>query len=514
MIRVVVPLVALALCCAGCPDTAKEPAASDARDAGPGEVPDDTRDNDDGADPGDGDGDTIEDAAVAGGADAGADAAQELGCPCVHGSCGDAGVCACEDGYVGELCDGERFAGDARDGELIVKAATELTTFNHAGRSCADGGDAVAYSVLGFDDDQHARISPAPAAGCLSAGDEVLIVNVQGKPNAISSVGRFEFLEVAEVSGEVVRFATPKTQFYGAQGGGDLGLGTARDSQRVVMQRVPHYENLLVPAGQTLTARAWDGVRGGILALRVKERAVIAGRLDMVSRGFQGAAQTTIASTSGYAGEGYAGLGSRGQDENYGGGGGGSGQYVHDDCTNPGNGASGAGGGHYDWGSESDWWQCAGWAGKWYGDEYQAHLGSGGGAGGTDDTLSNNPPGGEGGTGGGMIFVFAKELYVYGRIDASGAAGQGDATECLDGLGTSSCWDFSGPGGGGAGGTIRLEADQFTFEAGDIRAQGGVGGGGSDNYSTDGGNGSDGYIVIDSHGAQLPAECWPSAYVN
>jgi hypothetical protein len=113
-----------------------------------------------------------------------------------------------------------------------------------------------------------------------------------------------------------------------------------------------------------------------------------------------------------------------------------------------------------------------------------------------------------------VIFVAARELFVYGRIDASGGAGQGDTTECLDGTATDRCWDFSGPGGGGAGGTIRIEADAFSFDAGDIRALGGAGGGGSDNLATDGGHGGVGRIVIDSHGATLPAMCTPPATVR
>ena len=59
-----------------------------------------------------------------------------------------------------------------------------------------------------------------------------------------------------------------------------------------------------------------------------------------------------------------------------------------------------------------------------------------------------------------------------------------------------------------------IEAEQFTFGDGDIRALGGLGGGGSDNFATDGGFGSNGRIVIDAHGATLPAACAPAATVR
>jgi hypothetical protein len=441
--------------------------------------------------------------------DAGSDSGP-VGCSCVHGSCEDAGTCRCDEGYGGTACDTALFAGSGRDGQLVIAAATDLSVVNHPGRSCADGGDAVAYSVLAFDGDTQAHVTPSPAPGCLAPGDEVLVMNVQGRQGSVDNVGHHEFLEVAEVSGEVVRFARPKTLFYGAAAGSDEGLGTARNTQRVVLQRVPHYESLLLTANQVLTARAWDGARGGVLAVRVKERAVIAGRLDMVARGFQGGAATTTVATTGQAGEGRAGLGVRSQSENTGGGGGGSGQGLGGD-TCGGHGYSGAGGGHGELGGESAATACAGRQGSAYGDAQLTHLGAGGGAGGTDHTLDDNPPGGHGGAGGGAIFLFARELYVYGAIDASGAPGQGDASECLDGLGATSCWDYSGPGGGGAGGSIRLEAETFDFGAGDIRALGGAGGGGSDSYATDGGHGGAGRIVIDSHGAELPAACTPEA---
>ena len=52
--------------------------------------------------------------------------------------------------------------------------------------------------------------------------------------------------------------------------------------------RVPHFSGLTVAAGSTLTAAAWDGTRGGLLALRVNGTATILGDVAMDAGGFRG----------------------------------------------------------------------------------------------------------------------------------------------------------------------------------------------------------------------------------
>ena len=423
------------------------------------------------------------------------DAAQAIACSCVHGSCNDAGACECEPGYGGELCDSLTFVGDGRDGELLVRAPRELTAENHEGRTCSDGGDAVQYSLLEVIDGASVRLASAPAEGCLASGDELLVINLQGHDGAIANVGKHEFVTLASVEGDVLHFAAPKREFYGDDEGSDDNIGLAGDQQRVMVQRVPHYTNVLIPAGQTLTARAWDGTRGGVLAFRVQERLIAAGRIDMVARGYPGGGQTLTTGTDGQAGESLSGGGSRGRLGNLGGGGGGAGDPSCDAL-----GFSGAGGGHATSGEDGTA-GCSGWGGEEYDARRLWRMGSGGGAGGTDNSLSDNPPGGRGGTGGGVILLFARELYVYGAVDASGAAGEGDSKECTAATNTTgSCWDFCGPGGGGAGGFVALEALTLDLGKHYVRARGGLGGNGMDNLAGNGGTGSVGHVEVTSHG--------------
>jgi hypothetical protein len=77
-------------------------------------------------------------------------------------------------------------------------------------------------------------------------------------------------------------------------------------------------------------------------------------------------------------------------------------------------------------------------------------------------------------------------------ISADGAAGVGDPAgfEC-DGS-TPFCYDHSGPGGGGAGGTVKLAARELTTGA--VTATGGRGGNGNDRVAGNGGDGGDGLV--------------------
>jgi hypothetical protein len=432
------------------------------------------------------------------------DAAQAFVCPRQHGTCNGEHQCVCAPGYAGELCDALGFVGTGRDGELIVRAPLDLTQDNHEGRSCEDGGDAVSYSVLEFVDASSARVDRAPAQGCLSVGDELLLINLQGSSASTANVGRHESVYVASVDGEVVHFAAPKQGFYGESADDDSQIGLARDQQRVMLQRVPHYTSVLVPAGQVLTAGAWDGERGGVLAFRVQERLIAAGSIDMVARGFVGGAATDATATTGEAGESLSGLGPRARDPNGGGGGGGAGDTLCDTF-----GFSGAGGGHAEDGEDGASW-CSGYAGTRY-EGLLPRMGSGGGSGGTDNTLSNNPWGGTGGVGGGVILLSARELYVYGAIDASGGPGEGDTAACPDRESPTSCWDYSGPGGGGAGGYVGLEGVTIDLGTNYVRAVGGEGGTGLLNFAGSGGAGGAGVVHVTSYGAAPLGQSQPEA---
>lgn len=377
--------------------------------------------------------------------------------------------------------------------DVIWTSDTNLSFDNSPDHVCAEGGDMVSYSVVGLLATS-AVLDHVPDAGCLVEGDEVLLISMRGAGTENTSVGHFELLRVALVQGAEVTFQTPKQGVYGAAGS-DADIGIAPGQQRVVLLRVPTYGNATLGQSATLRVYAWDGARGGVMAMRVQGELRIDGAINVSGAGYAGGPRTASASTTGRQGESIGGRGSRDTTANFGGGGGGLADGMG--CRQSGSGGGGAG--HALTGSAGVVQDCSGvgggLAGASVGDVDRLLFGSGGGAGGTDNVRTDNPPGGQGGNGGGIVLLIANRVTGSGSIAVRGTDGEGDApgVEC-NGASSSSCWDHSGPGGGGAGGTLRIEASSVAPTLG-FDFQGGSGGNGRDELAGNGGPGSRGRLV-------------------
>jgi hypothetical protein len=419
-------------------------------------------------------------------------------------------TCACPTGFTGTTCATPVASGTGADGagSIPASATTDLSATSVAsGRSCADGGDAVSYSVIALDA-MTATLAAAPSAGCLAPKDEVLLINLQGTASANGNVGNYETLRVASVSGATVTFASAKTNYYGSGASDDTGLGTTAADQRVALVRVPNYSSLSVPAGATLTVDAWDGVKGGVLFVRSSGAVTIAGTVTVDGLGYRGGQRPASVNQDGYEGESYGGLGGNAQPAVLGAGGGGRG----DPCASYGVGGGGAAYGSAGLNATGSATTCMGVGGAVYGNAMltKLFLGSGAGSGGNDNVLADNPHGGLGGAGGGILVILGANLTVTGSVSARGAAGQGDTTSGCFGSSTTTCWDFSGPGGGGAGGSIYLLGDQVDVGTSLVTAAGGVGGLGGE---SNGGNGGDGRISV-HYATSIAGSTTPAADVE
>ncbi|KAL3836103.1 hypothetical protein ACJMK2_021556 [Sinanodonta woodiana] len=276
-----------------------------------------------------------------------------------------------------------------------------------------------------------------------------------------------------------------------------------------------------VPIGVTVTIQHYTGTSGGKVAIYAKAFIYIRtfkidGYIDGVGAGYRGGKSAGLSRATGTQGETYNGGGIASYLKNNGGGGGGMGSSVNLDFP----GQAGGGGGYGTTGSpgvktyinQSD----SGYGGRVYGDSTLTilYMGSGGGSGGNAMDLKSNPIGGRGGNGGGAIrLVASKSVIITGLISVEGENGEGDEmpgpgchgcphscsvrtpTQC-SGNNTDRCWDLSGPGGGGSGGSIFISGKLVDVGYKKVRASGGKGGGGANGRC--GGNGGMGRIRVDS----------------
>lgn len=112
--------------------------------------------------------------------------------------------------------------GDGSDGAITISAAKNISTDTiAAGRTCADG---ISYNIISLTANT-ATLSGTPPAGCFSAGDQVMLANMQGDGAHLDNVGNYEFLEIQSVSGNQVTFTENKTKYYGNGASDDTNIG-------------------------------------------------------------------------------------------------------------------------------------------------------------------------------------------------------------------------------------------------------------------------------------------------
>ncbi len=398
--------------------------------------------------------------------------------------------------------------GTGADGDITVSSNTDInTTSLISGRSCSGGGDAANYNITAFNaGGTEATLSTTPNTGCLNAGDEVLIINLQGTTSAYGNVGNYETLEVLSATGTTVTFKTPKINYYGDTSSGDTNLGTGTSNQRVMLQRVPNYNDVTVNTSMTFSPSAWNGAKGGVMFFRANGTVTVNGSISASGVGYRGGSGGPSGrEPGGYLGETY----------NYGGtttvSGGGTtsaavlagGRAGREATASPNNGYTGGGGGG---GGAS--------TGGGSGDESGGGggggaYGGGGGGGGSGYYSSGGGNGGDGGNtgvsgggGGGAATGTSGQGGNAGSAGTNGTQGTGGqvgsgATSASGGGGSNSNGDYgsAGAGGGGTYGVTDLSKLML--------GSGGGGGGGSINGTVAGEAGGVGGGIVTVFGATI-----------
>lgn len=279
-----------------------------------------------------------------------------------------------------------------------------------------------------------------------SVGDLVLINKSRGVTT--TDVGSWELNRISAVAPLELTLSLPLANTYQDSG--------AEQSQVIV---IPEYTDVTIGNGDSITPTAWDGDKGGIVAMAVSGLCDIqvGGTINVTGKGSNqnGAGRNG----SGNQGEGSEGAGGVSGSANGSGGGGG------EDGVD-GSSSGGAGGGHAVAGSDGPSYEVhpGGTGGEAIGNAELTVLNFGGegGAGG-----ARTSSGGAGGDGGGIVLLLAHTLVVAGTITSHGSSGG-------NGVGG----DDAG-GGGGAGGSILIKSQSATLGSGLITATGGAKGNGT-----------------------------------
>ena len=143
------------------------------------------------------------------------------------------------------------------------------------------------------------------------AGDKTITV-ADVNANFLSAVGPGDLLLIVQMAGATVDFTTNNSSAYGAFTTTDLGSagryelvgvhgvaanvitlacglknGYSRAGKTQVI-RVPQYTTLSIGAGASISAPAWNGTTGGVVAVHAESTVTLTGNIDVSAKGFRG----------------------------------------------------------------------------------------------------------------------------------------------------------------------------------------------------------------------------------
>jgi hypothetical protein len=306
-----------------------------------------------------------------------------------------------------------------------------------------------------------------------SLEDEILILSQQG-----GDAGTYETVFVTNISGNQLEIEPPLQNPYDGQ-------------STVLVQHIPHYQNLTITSSGSLSTVSWDGNGGGVLMIRASQSITVEGSINLSGMGYRGGDGVFGNSSDPLQGESYLGLGQSGNTSSNQGGGGAYPRRADNSDSGGGGGfgANGSGGINYSASTVTSGGQSYGGTdlSSWF-------FGSGGGGGSPDtegDGVSTSNYAGDGGSGGGLIALFSgSDISISGSILADGEAGDSG----ISGAGE------VGAGGGGSGGMLYLASPILNLN-GVLRAEGAGGGTGVGNSgpygSAKGGTGGMGRVRLD-----------------
>jgi len=196
---------------------------------------------------------------------------------------------------------------DGQSGALTIASANQVVNqYAVLAADVAAGATTITVTDIG----DFAMAPPVFASG-LAAGDLIMIYQPQGATidatdtasygtvTALGGAGNYELVHVASVAASTIQLET-------GCGGLEHAYATAGATEVI---RVPRLTALTISGAGSVTAQAWDGVRGGVVVVQAQASMAIDGAgIDASGKGFRGGAKdpnsklppgtTTIRSTN------------------------------------------------------------------------------------------------------------------------------------------------------------------------------------------------------------------------
>jgi hypothetical protein len=370
---------------------------------------------------------------------------------------------------VGDIMDVSMGSGE--DGSVTINTVKNLNTDTIAGgRSYPDG---VNWQITNnVASGQTTISSDMSRPDGFAIGDEIIIINLKGTSTNYSGVGLYEFKKIT---------ALPDSASVTV----DSNLTNSYDgtTQKIMVQRVPHYSNVTINTGGSITCNAWDGNKGGVVAFRASGTVTVnaPGGISASGLGFRGGIGTAYNQNAGggetYNGTGGAGGADGGSGLSGQGGGGGAGAYVGGSGGSGSIGGSGGGGGAKH--GSNPLYPPGGGGGGGY-----SSVGSGGvgdsDGGGEDGAMGSGAIGGTGGDGGGVVDIYSNSGSgggggggTYGLSDLSLRLYLGSSGGAGGGLTISHLSFINGANGGNGGGIVYVSANTININStGSIKSDG------------------------------------------
>jgi len=311
-------------------------------------------------------------------------------------------------------------------------------------------------------------ITISNVSGTFVAGDAVILWQTKG-----TTAGRNEIRTILSVVSTTVTFTEPITSTY-------IHSASSSDNDKAQIIKIPQYSSWTINSGVTVSAKVWDGLKGGLNIAYVNgDFTVPSGAwLSTDACGFRGGTATSAINQSGKAGESYTGTYNAVTHVKQGGAGGGGANLSG------GAGSGGGGAGHATAGSNGVIGHVnPGQGGDSYGDENLDLLimGSGGGSGGSSYSAISA---GAGGRGAGINYIIAKRFIIGGTISSNGQNGVNTGGHA------------TGAGGAGSAGGNKFVSQEAVLGTGLIQATAGTGGINTASFPTSGGASSVGRNVL------------------